>query len=93
MDLEALAHLIYEAIFSGLDKVEIDDEIYPIEQTSKSKVRLVRCGGLTYIEQNPFKSSQWGKEAQEGHQILWVMKGRQYLARVRDGKFLDLSKK
>jgi hypothetical protein len=93
MNIEHNALLIHEAIFAGLNKVEIDGEIHQIEQTSKSKVRLVRYGGLTFIEQNPFKSSQWGKEAQEGHQIMWVMRGRQYLARVRDGKFLDLSKK
>ncbi|MFW9767935.1 MAG: hypothetical protein ACFFF9_07300 [Candidatus Thorarchaeota archaeon] len=92
-DIENVAHLIYGSIFQDESTVEINGEVYPIEKTSKSKVRLVKYGGLTFIEQNPFKSSQWGKEAQEGHQIMWVMRGRQYLARVRDGKFLDLKKK
>lgn len=91
-ETEKTAFLIYEAIFAGMKEVEIGGEVHKIEQTSKSKVWLVRCGGLTFIEQNPFKTSQWGKEAQEGHQIMWVMKGRQYLARIRDGKFLDLRK-
>jgi hypothetical protein len=71
----------------------IDGEVYTIEKSSKSKVRFVKYDDLTYIEQNPFKSSRWAKEAQEGHQIMWVMRGRQYLARIRDGKFLDLKKR
>ncbi|MFW9926538.1 MAG: hypothetical protein ACFFDM_07230 [Candidatus Thorarchaeota archaeon] len=92
-EIEEIALLIYAAIFQGEPSVEVDGLEYQIEKTSKSKVRLVKYNDLTFIEQNPFKSSQWGKEAQEGHQIMWVMKGRQYLARVRDGKFLDLKKK
>ena len=91
--IEETAHIIYDAIFQDKSSVEIDGEIYSIQRTSKSKVRLVRYDGLTFIEQNPFKSSRWAKEAQEGHQIMWVMRGRQYLARVRNGKFLDPTKK
>ncbi len=92
-EVEEVARLVYDAIFQDVSSVEIGGEEYPIKKTSKSKVRLVEYDGLTYIEQNPHKSSQWGKEAQEGHQIMWVMRGRQYLARIRDGKFLDLRKK
>lgn len=92
-DIEKIAHIIYDAIFQDKSSVDIDGEIYLIEKTSKSKVRLVKYGGLSFIEQNPFKSSQWAKEAQDGHQIMWVMRGRQYLARIRDGKYLNLRKK
>ncbi|MHA1949795.1 MAG: hypothetical protein ACXAAO_11815 [Candidatus Thorarchaeota archaeon] len=93
MEIERVAHIFYDAIFQNESSVEIEGEIYPIEKSSKSKVRFVKYDNLTYIEQNPFKSSRWAKEAQEGHQIMWVMRGRQYLARIRDGKFLDLKKK
>jgi hypothetical protein len=92
-EVEEVARLVYEAIFQDMPSVEIGGEEYPIKKTSKSKVRLVEYDSFTYIEQNPHKSSQWAKEAQEGHQIMWVMRGRQYLARIRDGKFLDLRKK
>jgi hypothetical protein len=92
-EVEEVARLVYDAIFQDRASAEIDGEECQIKKTSKSKVRLVEYDGLTYIEQNPHKSSQWAKEAQEGHQILWVMRGRQYLARIRDGKFLDLRKK
>jgi len=91
-EIEDIALLIYEAIFQDSSSVEIAGVEYQIQMTSKSKVRLVKYDELTFIEQNPFKSSRWGKEAQEGHQIMWVMRGRQYLARIRDGKFLDLKK-
>jgi hypothetical protein len=91
--VEEVARLVYDAIFQDVSSVEIGGGEYPIKKTSKSKVRLVEYDGFTYIEQNPHKSSQWAKESQEGHKIMWVMRGRQYLARIRDGKFLDLRKK
>lgn len=90
--IETVANRIYNAIFDGLDEVEIEGEIFPIVKTSKSKVRLVEKDGYTYIEQNPRKDSRWAKLAQEGHQIMWVMQGRKYLAQIKDGKFLNLKK-
>ena len=42
--LEGVAITVYSAIFDGSDTVEIDGNVYPIEQTSKSKVRLVERG-------------------------------------------------
>ncbi|MFW9871452.1 MAG: hypothetical protein ACFFEL_17625 [Candidatus Thorarchaeota archaeon] len=69
-EIQKIAMLIYDAIFEDKSSVEIEGEKYRIETTLKSKVRLVKYGGLTFIEQNPFKSSQWGKEAREGHQIM-----------------------
>lgn len=91
--LKEIATAVYSAIFSGLDVVEIEGNVYPIKRTSKSKVRLVERGGYTYIEQNPHKESSWAKLAQEGHQIIWVMQGRRYLAQVKDGNFLNLRRK
>ncbi|MHA1904207.1 MAG: hypothetical protein ACXADL_08130 [Candidatus Thorarchaeota archaeon] len=91
--LEGVATTVYEAIFEGLDSVEIDGNVYPIKQTSKSKVRLVERGGYTYIEQNPHKDSNWAKLARAGHKIMWVMQGRRYLAQMKDGKFLNLKRK
>ena len=92
-EIEKVAHAVYDAIFQDQSSVVINGVEYAIKKTSKSKVRLVQYEGLTYIEQNPHKSSRWAKEAQAGHKILWVMKGRQYLFRIRDGTFLDLRKK
>jgi len=88
-----VANRIYDAIFEGLDSVEIEGEIYHITQTSRSKVRLVERDGYTFIEQNPHKDSHWAKLAQEGHEIMWVMQGRKYLAQIKDGKFINLKRK
>ncbi|MFX1483411.1 MAG: hypothetical protein ACFFCP_09500 [Promethearchaeota archaeon] len=88
-----VANKIYDAIFDGLDSVEIDGESIPITKTSRSKVRLVERDGFTFIEQNPHKDSRWAKLAQEGAQIMWVMRGRKYLAQIKDGKFLNLRRK
>jgi len=47
----------------------------------------------TFIEQNPNKESRRAQLAREGHQILWAMRGLQYIARVMDGSFLDLRRR
>jgi hypothetical protein len=91
--IESIASKIYDAIFSGLDEVEIEGEIYPVHKTSRSRVKLVERDGYTYIEQNPHKDSRWAKLARDGHQIMWVMQGRRYLAQIKDGKFLNLKRK
>jgi hypothetical protein len=91
--IEEIASKIYDAIFDGLDAVELEGEVHEIKQTSKSKVKLVQKDGFTYIEQNPHKSSRWAKLAQKGQQIMWVMRGRQYLAQIKDGKFINLKRK
>ncbi|MFW9944445.1 MAG: hypothetical protein ACFFB7_05550 [Candidatus Sifarchaeia archaeon] len=91
--LQRVALKIYEAIFGGQESVKIDDVTYPVERTSKSDLLSIRVGTLFFVEQNPSKSSKWAEMAKEGHQIMWVMKGRSYLARVMDGKFLDLKRR
>ncbi|MFX0045447.1 MAG: hypothetical protein ACFE8Z_06340 [Candidatus Hermodarchaeota archaeon] len=92
-DLQDAALKIFDAIFGGQESVEIGDETYPVEKTSKSNLLSVRIDPLFFVEQNPSKSSKWAEKAREGHRIMWVMKGRSYLARVMDGKFLNLKRK
>lgn len=92
-NLRNVALKVFNAIFEGLSSVEIDGVIYPIRETSRSKLRYVNIEGNSFIEQNPDKASRWAKLAQEGHKIMWVLKGKRYLARVKDGIFLDLKRK
>jgi hypothetical protein len=69
----------YEKLF-GKDKDGV-------KHYKKSGVRYVDLPHDTVlIEQNPEKDSHWAKQAREGHQIAWVMKDGEYLARVVDGK-------
>ena len=92
MYLREVALLVFKAIFANEESVEIEFNLYPIEKTRASKIRFVKLGGYTFIEQNPFKISPWGKETEEGHQTVWVMKGNKYIARVRDGKFQEIER-
>lgn len=83
----------YEAIFGDRDTVEIDGNVHHLDYTSIQGLRNFRIEGYNYIEQNPDKGSRWAEMAREGHKIMWVMKGRGYLAQVRDGEFYDFRKK
>ena len=82
---------IYNALFERKKVVEIDDIEYPIKRFS-SGVRYVDLFGYRYIEQNRNKKSEWGKKAREGHKIMWIIKGRRYMAQILDGEYLDLKK-
>jgi len=82
---------IYNALFERKKVVEIDDIEYPIKRFSVG-VRYVDLFGYRYIEQNRNKKSEWGKKAREGHKIMWVIKGRRYMARIMDGEYVDLKK-
>jgi len=84
---------IYNAIFNDQSSVEIDDIEYPIKRFSSSGVRYVDLFGYRFIEQNKKKPSQWGKRAREGHNIMWIIKGRRYLVRIDDGDYIKLQKK
>ena len=92
-NLRDVALKVFNAIFEERSLVEIEGVIYPIRETSRSNLRYVNIDGTSFIEQNPDKASRWAKMAQEGHKIMWVLRGRRYLARVMDGVFLDLKQK
>lgn len=82
---------IFNAIFNKKKSVIIDNVEYPINKFS-SGIKYVDLSGHRYIEQNRRKKSEWGKKAREGHDIMWIIKGRRYLARIMDGTYTDLTK-
>ncbi len=82
---------IYKAIFGGEKKVEIDGIDYSIEKFS-SGIKYVDLFGYRFIEQNRNKKSEWGKKAREDHKIMWIIKGRRYMARIMDDEYTDLKK-
>lgn len=90
--LQEYGEKIYNAIFNKEKSVEIEGIKYDIERFS-SGVRYVDLLGYRYIEQNRNKKSEWGKKAREGHKIMWIIKGRRYVAQILDTKFTDLTKK
>lgn len=90
-ETKANALKIYNAIFKGEKRVELEGIEYPIEKFS-SGIKYIDLFGYRFIEQNRNKKSEWGKKAREGHKIMWVIKGRQYIAQILDGKYHDLKK-
>ena len=82
---------IYKAIFEDRKNVEIDEIEYSIEKFS-SGIKYVDLFGFRFIEQNRYKKSEWGKKAREGHKIMWIIKGRRYMARIMDDEYTDLKK-
>ena len=90
-DLEKRAIQIYESIFSTQSEVELEEGTYRIG-TTRGGLRCVTIQEIFYIEQNPKKNSRWAKQAQEGHQIMWGIKGRVYVLQVVDGIFKQLKK-
>ncbi|MGQ4876514.1 MAG: hypothetical protein ACP6IY_20815 [Promethearchaeia archaeon] len=90
-DIKNIAMAIYDAIFNNLENVKIENNEIPIKKFS-SGIRYIDYGGYRFIEQNRNKPSQWGKKARKGHKIMWVIKGRRYIARIFDGEFIFLGK-
>ena len=90
-DIKIYGLKIYEAIFNKKKNVIIDDSEYDIQKFS-SGIKYVDFSGYRFIQQNHNKKSEWGKKARQGHQIMWVLKGRRYLARIMNGDFIDLKK-
>jgi len=90
-DLKENGLKIYNAIFEGKKTVEIDEVDYPIKKFS-SGIKYVDLFGYRFIEQNRKKKSEWAKKAREGHKIMWIIKGRRYMARIMDGEYTDLKK-
>ena len=91
-NLEEVVLKAFKAIFGDDGTAEVDGVLYPVEETSKSKLSYVSVEGYRFIEQNPEKASRWAQRAREGHSIMWVMKGKRYVARVEDGKFYGFGK-
>lgn len=89
-DLKENGLEIFNAIFNKEKSVIIDNIAYPINKFS-SGIKYVDLLGHRYIEQNRRKKSEWGKKAREGHNIMWIIKGRRYLARIIDGVYTDLT--
>ncbi len=93
IDLEAAAKAAFSAMFAGEKSFQFDGETHLVEILKSSRLKAVNFGEYQCIEQNPRKDSQWAQKAREGHHIMWVFKGRAYIARVMDGEFTLLGKK
>ncbi|KON28843.1 hypothetical protein AC481_00300 [miscellaneous Crenarchaeota group archaeon SMTZ-80] len=90
-DLKEKGLKIYNALFERKKCVIINGIEYPIKKFS-SGIKYLDLFGYRFIEQNWKKKSEWGKKAREGHKIMWIIKGRSYIAQIIDAKYIDLKK-
>jgi hypothetical protein len=62
-----------------------------VRRFARSGLRYVELtGGAVLVEQNPKKSSEWGKLARRGQRVAWLLRDGEYLARVVDGEVVML---
>jgi hypothetical protein len=79
-----------QSLIDKKKNVDLDGEIYPVRQTSKSKLKQIdfRFDGreLRALEQNPNTKSRWAKMARAGKQVMQFLEHGRYIAVVADGK-------
>ena len=64
-----------------------------VRRFARSNLRYVKLDDdMVLVEQNPNKSSEWARLAREGRRIAWVLREREYLARVVDAEVVTLDR-
>ena len=93
----AILSSLAEQMMSG-PEVIVEGRKSRVARTGSQRLRTVRflMGGTEYqsIEQNPEKSSRWGKLAREGRRVVQVrdLASQKYVAVVVDGKVTEYSR-
>ena len=85
-----MAQSVHNQLFSNRNQVTIYNRSYPVQHYEGGRVKSVTIGFYTFLTQNPNKPSKWGVLARQGHQITWVLRGNNYLARVDNGVFTSV---
>jgi hypothetical protein len=79
-----------QSLIDNKKTVEIDGEIYPVRQTSRSKLKQIdfrfEDRELRGLEQNPNTKSRWAKLAREGKAVMQFLDNGRYIAVVVDGR-------
>ncbi len=83
-NLENVGKQVSQQLFTA-KSVVIDDNSFPIQKTSSSRLRNVTIEGIMFMEQNQRKKSKWAQLAKEGHEIIWIFKNNTYIGRIVDG--------
>lgn len=87
---DALISIWQQAFAENARTVTLQEETYPIQRTSRSKLREVdfKFDGraLRGVEQNPDTRSRWAKLAREGKHVMQFLEDGRYVAGVADGK-------
>ncbi|MFX0091511.1 MAG: toll/interleukin-1 receptor domain-containing protein [Candidatus Hodarchaeota archaeon] len=88
--LEEVAKKVARAIFNGDHSFILGLNQYKIKQYYSSKVRYAQITPYTFLEQNPRKTSIFGRMARQGKRIIWILKHNNYHARLIENEFVYL---
>jgi len=87
---ETLISVWRQALVENVRTVTLDSGSYPVQRTSRSKLREVdfrfEDQRLRGLEQNPKTNSRWAQLAKEGKKVMQFLSDRRYIANVVDGK-------
>jgi hypothetical protein len=87
---DALLSVWQQALVDNVDRVELAGQTYPVERTSRRRLRQVDFGfdgrELRGLEQNPDTRSRWAQFAREGKRVMQFLDEGRYIAVVVDGK-------
>jgi len=86
--LHKLAQVVSGHIFGAAKEFVFNEEHFPIQHWKGGSVRGVDIWGYRFLTQNPAKKSKWGKLAQQGHKIVWVIRNRDnvWMCKCVDGE-------
>jgi len=86
---EVLITVWRQALAEGKLTVELPDGIFSVSRTRNQGLKTVYFRYGTYriegIEQNPLKTSEWGKRASQGERVMQFSSLGQYVGNVAEG--------
>jgi hypothetical protein len=87
-----MTHVAWAAIFGGHKGIITKNGVQlEVRLMGEKKLRHIRTSTHLFIEQNPHKTGEWAKHAQEGARIMWVIElPSKYVARVYNGTLVVL---
>jgi hypothetical protein len=86
---EVLVTVWRQALAEGKHTVELPDGIFTVSRTRNQGLTTVYFQYGTHriegIEQNPLKTSEWGKRASQGERVMQFSSLGQYVGNVAEG--------
>ena len=86
-ELEKLTELVARAIFTNQKEIVLGKYQYWVKTYRSSGVKFINIKPYRFLQQNPYKKSEYAQMAKQGKKILWILKNGHYHARWIDGTF------
>lgn len=68
----------------SVGKITLNGKTFPVKRHKKG-MRYVQIGGVTFMQQNRFKGTQYARMIAEGHEITWGIRDGNWI-RIMDGE-------